>query len=353
MKIFKKLLVSLLFFTQISGYTTLFAENIRAAFDVGSGAIKMVVARVSEEPGQALKVLYSDQTEVLLAENFKQRKDGTLGDEILVKAEKVLLNYRDIAKKLGAEQFAGIATAIFRESKNGTNFIEKIVNKFDIDLRLISQEEEGRIGFLTAVAGSGKPADEVISWDSGGASFQIVTMSEKGIVVLEGPWGTSKVFASVIEDVRGQDFSQYRTPNPVTLDEVMATKKIIQNKFSLLHLALKEKIENPNVDVIGIGGHNSVFQIAVRAIGFNDNEFTKEQVWEALENLVGSTDEELSQYPQKQYVIPGLTLLYSVMDYFGISKVSYVPTNGSALGVLMTPQFWKSSKSNSQSLTPS
>ena len=54
------------------------------------------------------------------------------------------------AKQLGAEQLAGVCTAAFRKACNGPSFIREASAKYGIKLRIITQEQEAKIGFLTA-----------------------------------------------------------------------------------------------------------------------------------------------------------------------------------------------------------
>ncbi|MCE5317219.1 MAG: hypothetical protein LLG04_07640 [Parachlamydia sp.] len=315
------------------------ADQIRAAFDVGSGQTKITVAVVDESTGRPQQVLFSEETVVLVGHDFKKSKNGILSDAILSELKNVLVRYCDIAKGLGAEEMAGVATAVFRESKNGGEFVQKVKDELGIGLKLISQAEEGRLGFLTAVAASGRQSHEVIAWDSGGGSFQITTEGEAGLCVYEGPLGASKVLAAIVEKVQGRDFTKVQTANPASLDDIKALHKIIQNVLKPPAKDLQVKLANPAVEVIAIGGPYCPFQIATLAIG--NATFNKQQVWQAIEKLAGLTDEGLAHFPEPEMVLPRLTLVHAVMDHFGISQVRYTPTVGSTLGILMTVHFWE------------
>lgn len=48
-----------------------------------------------------------------------------------------------------------------------------------IDLKIISQQQEGSIGFLTATqACPTTAATDLVAWDSGGGSFQITSVEQ-------------------------------------------------------------------------------------------------------------------------------------------------------------------------------
>ena len=121
---------------------------VRAAFDVDSGATEMCVAIVEKSKSKCVvrKVLYDDQTSILLRCDMSVSKDGkTLSESILSKTETTLKNYLNLAiETYGATQFCGIATAVFRKARNGEAFL-KSLKKLGLEIKLIDQEMEGRI----------------------------------------------------------------------------------------------------------------------------------------------------------------------------------------------------------------
>lgn len=342
----KKLYILFTLLTFCLNSSEIFADHVKAAFDVGSGQTKVTIAVIDDHTGRPTKILFAEETPILLGHDLKQSKDGMLSAKILAVAEKVINEYRNLALQHGAVEMAGVATAVFRESKNGADFIAKVRSEMGIDLRLITQKEEGRIGFLTAVASSGKAAEQVIAWDTGGASFQI--SAEKNadeLLVYQGAWGASKVLAAMVEEVQGKDFSKIHTANPATIDHVIALQKIVLKSLKTPSIELLNKFKNPGITVVGVGGPFSIYRMAEIAHG--RREYTKEDVWAAIEKLAGSSNEDLAAtYPEPEMVIPRLTLLYTIMDFFEIKKVLYTPTTGNTLGILISPQFWGAKSSS-------
>lgn len=320
------------------GFSSVSAGITRAALDVGSGQTKMTVAVVDEKTGRPVQVLFAEETPVLLAHSFKQSKEGRLSDAVLVELEQVLVHYHAIASGMGANEMSGVATAVFRESKNGAEFIEYIKTKLNLRLKVISQEEEGRLGFLTAVAASGREASHIIAWDSGGASFQMTTQVGDNLVVYKGPWGASKVLAAMVE-IQGKDFTKVQTANPAKLEHVQALEKIVLQSLPKVPAELLARFNESAVDVVAIGGSYSAFQIAAQAT--KKSAYTKEDIWQAIVELTGQTDAELAHFPEPQMVIPRLALVYTLMKHYHIPLVHSFSTVGSTLGILMTPQLWE------------
>lgn len=200
-----------------------------------------------------------------------------------------------------------------------------------------------------------------------------------GISVYEGPLGTSLVTAMLVEEVQQKRFSECQSPNPVTLPQVHDlvakasaalpeapfwltgmldtlhdhTVRSAHLRFGVHSMTLPLTHICPGYElvfvcaeyacawatqVIGIGGATCIFLIASMVTG--TDEFTPEEVFAGMERLVGSTDEQLSVYPQPDMVIPKLALMYTVMKHVGARKVKYLPANGSCRGVLTTAWLW-------------
>ncbi len=318
---------------------SLFGNPVRAALDIGSGRIKLAVAEVEESTGMPSRILFSDSTQCLLGNSFKQSQNGQLSPFILTQAEEVIDSYCAIADSLGAEEKVGIATAVFREAENGMNFIEMMNRKKGFDLQVVSQEKEGELGFLTAVASSGHDQDTVIAWDSGSVSFQISMKDENDFIVYKGPWGTAKILATLIRDIQGREFSYTSSSNPTTIEDLITLSTVIRDGLSPCSSKFLEKLSDNGINVVSIGGEKtSIFGVASEMIG--SLQWKKEEVWRAIEEYVGRTDEEIA--PLDVHALPKLAFLYTVMDHFNMHRVHYEPTNGSTLGIFLSSDLWLS-----------
>ena len=111
---------------------------------------------------------------------------------------------------------------------------------------MISQREEGLLGFKTAVAeydknfaqkGDQNSDELVVSWDLGGASFQICCRPENSsssssdnhqsfdhqqeldqLLVFAGRWGASKATHAMVSEIQKNDFSKIQSANPVSFE---------------------------------------------------------------------------------------------------------------------------------------
>ena len=146
----------------------------RAAFDIGSGMTKMQVCDVELATGRILATHFAEERQVLFAADWKQNsREGGMGaaglsGSIQQQGLEVLGELKTIAMGLGAVEMRAVATEVFRKAANGAQFLESVESRLGIQSSIIAQEEEARLGWLTAVAGSVAVPESVLAWDSGG-----------------------------------------------------------------------------------------------------------------------------------------------------------------------------------------
>jgi len=307
---------------------------IRAAFDVGSGATKLTVGKI--EKGK-LSVLFSEQTEILVGSHLKASLDYQISRHICDQLQNQLLQYKEIAiKQFKATEFACICTAAFRLAKNGSETLSELEAKLGFPFQLISQELEGELGFQTAVAVSGLDCDSIISWDSGGSSFQIVAKGSDGLNVLEGPVGSSSC-AEILAKIRGVPY-QAKTLNPVSMEEYTALKDhLINDVLESTPDWLQEKLAS-GCEVIGFGGETCLFRYPWY---MNQSmQFTLEDIPSLVQRSVGRRDDELN-VPQPQFLVQKFALMSAVMEKYGFQHVKYFESNGNTEGMLLYTQLWQ------------
>ena len=139
----------------------------RAAFDIGSGATKLLVADVA---GGLISARLLEENIPIAYKTDAQHNGGHLSNEIQEQGLALLGRLVEAARGLGAVEACAIATEVFRTAPNGDDFLERIRVKTGLEVRIIDQAAEAALGLATAEAlgAGGRP-----SWDSGGGSFQI------------------------------------------------------------------------------------------------------------------------------------------------------------------------------------
>jgi exopolyphosphatase / guanosine-5'-triphosphate,3'-diphosphate pyrophosphatase len=140
-----------------------------AVVDLGTNSTRLLVAEVADGAVTELE----RRTEVpRLGEGVD--RNGRLSDDAVARVHETLGGYREVIERLGARQVVGVATSAVRDAENGEEFREELAERFGIDARIISGEEEARLTFLGATSGRGERDDETMVLDIGGGSTEFV-----------------------------------------------------------------------------------------------------------------------------------------------------------------------------------
>ena len=355
------------------------AEVVRAAFDIGSGATKVCVARVvlnaAVVPPPPPTVLHEEEVSILLRQDLAARGDGAIGAEMLARCASEIERMQTLARHLGASQFAAVATAVFREASNGGAFVERTLRaRLGLNVAIVSQELEGELGHRTAVALAaplGLAPTDVVSYDSGGGSFQVTACWAPGgagagdgaerYECCEGQMGSSNALALML-GLQGRELAEGATPNPSSAADVASMRAALAAKLAEtpvpegLCARLREAASGGAARVIAIGGLTCMFNTARLAVALTRHgageeaaepgqPFSADDVACAVDALHGRTDAELEDcaFPQPYMVITKLLLLESVLRALGGDAalcVRYCPSTGSTLGMFSVARLW-------------
>ncbi len=309
----------------------------RAAFDFGSGKIKLQVADVDTENHFIVQSLYSEAIVVQLSEDAANNQ-GFFSEKIQKQAITVAQNFKEKAIELGAIQFIGIATEAYRKAPNGQDLIDKYLYELNIPVKMISQQEEGKLGFLALVAETNLAPSQVVSWDIGGGSFQITYFdNENNIQVYMAPFGRVTSKNAIIKFVKGESPSKTASPNPMSILDWEDSIKYFNNVLPRVPESLVHKLRMKDVRLIGISAHPE----RLRTLG----TYHLHDIAEILAERLDKDDSELARiHKSPPSAISELALVYCIMHKLNISSVNYIPTSsGSTSAILLTEEYWEKS----------
>ncbi len=148
-----------------------------AAIDCGSNSTRLLISNV--ENGR-LKNLLKQHEVTKLSENLI--KTHRIADYSKKRFYKVLRKYLKIIEKNNVEEVLCIGTAALRNSKNSDEIIDDVKSKFNLDLKVISGEEEG---YLTGIGvqSSFEDLDNYLIVDIGGQSTELIYDIDKRVNV--------------------------------------------------------------------------------------------------------------------------------------------------------------------------
>jgi exopolyphosphatase/guanosine-5'-triphosphate,3'-diphosphate pyrophosphatase len=140
-----------------------------AVVDLGTNSTRLLVARVFDGRVEELE---RRTTVTRLGQDVEAT--GRLADEAVARVSEALAVYREVIDRLGAQRIVAVATSAMRDAENGAAFREEIRERFGIDARTISGDEEARLTFLGATSGRAAGSETLVI-DIGGGSTEYVT----------------------------------------------------------------------------------------------------------------------------------------------------------------------------------
>ena len=171
--------------------------RIFAAMDIGTNSVRLAVVEV--QPNGTWTTLASQKQVVRLGEGeFDKplpRKKGrsaenggghSLTEEAIARGALVCARFAEVARGFGAEEIVALATAAVREADNGDEFVKRVRDLADLDVRIISGQEEARLIYLGVVSGIDLSARKrALFMDIGGGSTELIVGDRSSYTFLD------------------------------------------------------------------------------------------------------------------------------------------------------------------------
>jgi len=158
--------------------------------DMGSNTIHLQV--VDAHPGARPTPASSQKFELRLTEYLDRNNHITdVGFELLNHAITEVLKH---AEEFQCEEILAFATSAIREATNGNEIIEKLQTTHEIELQILSGDEEAQLTFLAARRWLGWSSGRLLVLDIGGGSLEMaVGNDESASSTLSLPIGAGRM----------------------------------------------------------------------------------------------------------------------------------------------------------------
>lgn len=315
----------------------------RAAFELGSGSIKILIADFDTETHHIDKYIFSDfNGNIRLSNDLESRPDGTFSPKIQQQVREVISAYKLIAEEHKVQRCGGIATEAYRKAKNGEEFINQVSKEFNFPIQIVGQEEEAKLGFLTAAEQSKQNPNDIVVWDNGAGSFQITWINNQQIQSYLGRLGKVPMKNLIITDVQGKSLKEFSSPNPISQSEAVKAKILLIQALASAPESLQIKVQNSSTMVLGIGA------IHTNNIARSSGQLTYSL--ETVEGLLSSRfdlDDSHFDSTTPEYWVSDLIYVSSIMSHLGIQSVTNIKTfenpeisfSGNTVGILMDSKY--------------
>jgi exopolyphosphatase/guanosine-5'-triphosphate,3'-diphosphate pyrophosphatase len=314
-------------------------DTVRAAIDIGSGSTRLKVAKVDRCKNKALEVLLEREEKVDYKEDLTKSHRNSFSDEIMATGLATLRTLKTEAEKFSPKEYVAVATAAFREAKNGQKFIEKINVELWINARIITQGEEALLGFYGSADNIGSTPENTVIWDIGGSSQQIIRYTgHNHFSVYEGKLGSIPFKEYILKRIkRKHAFS----PNPINSYQAkLAVEYAKRNAEKTVKKDIKEFLQNTkDVKILGIGGvHYFSIRNQIDPSGEKDS-YTIGDVEKTLNSKLGKTDNELGNPQYVQTDVSNLALVFGYMKALNIYEVKTAKINMTD-GLILNDKYW-------------
>lgn len=292
-------------------------DNV-AVVDLGTNSTRLLVACPS---GGGLEELHRESTVTSLGSGVDLT--GSLAAEAIERTCNAVAAYREIWTEMGTESVLASATSAVRDADNGQAFVAEIRERFDIDARILSGEEEAKLVFRGATA-SDAGGRKTLVVDIGGGSTEIVLGRGE-----ETEFHTS-LQAGVLRHSERHLISD--PPSPEELEN------LANEIYSAVEDACAESDSSGIEKAIAVAGTPA----ALAAIDRGKPDPTREEIHGAILDLVtiqrslstlsAMTHAERAEVPglkpdRAPFIVAGTVILMEVMRAFGIEWVEVSETD--------------------------
>ena len=163
---------------------------------MGSNTIHLQV--VDTHPGARPNPTFNHKVELRLTDYLTE--ENNISAEGIAELRLAIKNAIVHSKSVKTEELLPFATSALREANNGAEIIAAINKDFEIDLQVLTGEEEARLTFLAARRWFGWSSGRLLVIDIGGGSLEIASgIDEAPEVAVTLPLGASRLTKSHLQ----------------------------------------------------------------------------------------------------------------------------------------------------------
>ncbi|QHI36000.1 Exopolyphosphatase [Kordia antarctica] len=296
-----------------------------AAIDIGSNAVRLLIANVIEEENRDPKFKKSSLVRVPIRLGQDVFTNGEISKNNVERMINAMKSYRLLMDIHGVEGYMACATSAMREAKNGATVVEKIMKKAGISIDIIDGKREAAIIASTDLHNVIEKECDYLYVDVGGGSTEFTIFSNGKIKISRSfKIGTVRLLNEMVTETDWKDIEKW----------------VKRNTKDLKRLSL-----------IGSGGNiNKLYKMSGTTIGEPLSYIYLNAQYQFLQSLTYEERiSELGLNPDRaDVIIPATRIYLSACKWSGARKI-YVPKIGLSDGIIKTLYFETSKKEKSTS----
>ena len=171
-----------------------------AAIDIGSNSVRQIVADVTPDGG----ITVVDEMKAAPRLGADLDVTGVLGTTAMERAAEAVGRMATLARQLGATRIEAVATSAVRDAANGDQFVARVRQEADLELRIIDGAGEARLSWLSALAHFDVGLGRTVVMDIGGGSLELVLAAD-GVLddLVSLPFGALRLTERYLRDGSG------------------------------------------------------------------------------------------------------------------------------------------------------
>jgi exopolyphosphatase/guanosine-5'-triphosphate,3'-diphosphate pyrophosphatase len=205
-----------------------------ACVDIGSNTTRLLVAEIDDDG--VWRELMTQRAYTLIGKQTDS--SGQLPKNVIADVAEVVSTQVRLAREMGADDITIVATAAVRGAPNRDKLLDKIFDRTDLPVRVLSGHEEAQLAFVGATKRLGAPAEgTIVVIDVGGGSTELAVGT-----VDDGPsWdNTFRVGSGMLTEA-------YVTSDPPDLRDLGRVRQHVGGVF--------EGLDLPHIDkAVAVGG---------------------------------------------------------------------------------------------------
>jgi len=281
-----------------------------AAIDIGSNAMRLLVANIIEEKGKETQFTKSSLVRVPIRLGQDAFTVGEITDENIERMVDAMKAFKLLMKVHKVEKYMACATSAMREAYNGKEVVDLIKKKADVKIEIIDGKKEAAIIASTDLHYLLKTDQTYLYVDVGGGSTEFSLFSNSKMIISKSfKVGTVRLLNEMVNDIVWHEIEKWIKANTQEYEQVT---------------------------LIGSGGNiNKVFKMSGK-----QNEKPLSYIYlNSQYSLLNSLSyeqriSELALNPDRaDVIIPALRVYLNAMKWSGARSI-YVPKIGLADGIV-------------------
>jgi len=192
-----------------------------AAIDIGSNAMRLLVANIIEEEGKETHFSKNALVRVPIRLGQDAFTVGEISEENIERMVDAMKAYKLLMKVHKVEKYTALATSAMREAYNGKEVTEIIREKADIDIEIIDGKKEAAIIASTDLHYLLKTDKTYLYVDVGGGSTEFSLFSDgKMLVSRSFKIGTVRLLNDMVNDVVWHEIEKWIKANTEDLENI-------------------------------------------------------------------------------------------------------------------------------------